>query len=74
MLYVQIRELHIRNLICGAYSFEKYKMLLTLPLSDGHVFSLVCLLVCQQDYRKNFWPDFHDIWRKGVAWVKEEGL
>ena len=24
--------------------------------------------VCQQDYNKNYWPDFDGAWWKGVAW------
>lgn len=35
---------------------------------------VVCLLVHQQDYEKNYWPDFDETWCESVAWAKKELL
>lgn len=32
------------------------------------------LFVFLQDYRKNYWQDFLDSWKKVEAWAKEEPI
>ena len=42
-------------------------------MSIGEVVCL--LLVClSAGLRQNYQPDFHETWRRGVAWAKEELL
>lgn len=31
-------------------------------------------VVCQQDNRKNYWPNSHEIWWRGVEFAKEEPM
>lgn len=43
------------------------------------VFGPLCWFVClfvflSAGLRKNYWPDFHETWCKGVAWAEEETL
>ena len=41
----------------------------------GHVFGSVCLFDrLSAGLQKNLWPDFHETWLKGVAWVEKEPI
>lgn len=47
-----------------------------LPLAGGNVFCAVCLSVCEPcvGLHKNYWPDFHETWWKGVALFENEPI